>query len=106
MDVYNAGQPPGLAAAIMRDLVAKGYTQGQTGNAAPQPSARVLYGTGTATASNAAKIAACFGVAAQPSAQATLPGNATSVQAASSNDDTNAPLKVSGSARYGIPCVY
>jgi hypothetical protein len=43
---------------------------------------------------------------AQPSAQASLPGNATSVQQASSNDDTNTPLHVASTARYGIPCVY
>jgi LCP family protein required for cell wall assembly len=41
-----------------------------------------------------------------PSAQASLPGDATSVQAASPDDDTNTPLKVAGDAKYGIPCVY
>jgi LCP family protein required for cell wall assembly len=43
---------------------------------------------------------------AAPSAQATLPGDASSVQAATANNGTNAPLKVSGSAPFGIPCVY
>jgi LCP family protein required for cell wall assembly len=41
-----------------------------------------------------------------PSAQATLPGDATGVQQAGSNNGTNAPLNVSNSAKFGIPCVY
>jgi LCP family protein required for cell wall assembly len=46
------------------------------------------------------------GTGGASSAQATLPSNATSVQAANSNNGTNAPLKVSSNARFGIPCVY
>jgi hypothetical protein len=132
----------------MQALVAKGYTQGQTGNATAQSQTQVLYGPGSAA--NASAIASLFGVTAEPSsavssgtvevvlgsastvpgsltgssgsagssgfsgssggvapsAQATLPGNATSVQQAQKNNGTNAPLKVAGNARYGIPCVY
>jgi LCP family protein required for cell wall assembly len=151
VNVYNAGEAAGTAAQVMQALVAKGYTQGQTGNATAQSQTQVLYGPGSA-ASNASAIASLFGVTAQssgavssgtvevvlgsastvpsslagssgssnsagsgssgssggaaPSAQATLPGNATSVQQAQKNNGTNAPLKVTGNARYGIPCVY
>ena len=136
VDVYNAGQAPGSAAQVMQALVAKGYTQGQAGNASPQSATSVLYGQGPAAAANAARLASLFGVTAQPSstvsagviqvvlgsatpipgslavggaspsAQATLPGNATSVQQATRNNGTNAPLKVTSNASFGIPCVY
>jgi LCP family protein required for cell wall assembly len=138
VDVYNAGQGAGTAGQVMQALVAKGYTQGQTGNATTQSATQVLYGQGAAATANAAKIASIFGVKAQasstvsagavevvlgsgssipgsltggspsaaPSAQATLPGDATSVQAATANNGTNVPLKVTGSSRFGIPCVY
>jgi LCP family protein required for cell wall assembly len=138
VDVYNAGQGAGIAGQVMQGLVAKGYKQGQTGNATTQSATQVLYGQGAAAAANAAKIASIFGVKAQassavstgavevvlgsgssipgsltggspsaaPSAQASLPSDATSVQAATANNGTNAPLKVSGNARFGIPCVY
>jgi LCP family protein required for cell wall assembly len=46
------------------------------------------------------------GASASPSAQASLPANATSVQPITSANDTNDPLKVTKNAEYGIPCVY
>ncbi|MCL2585146.1 MAG: LCP family protein [Streptosporangiales bacterium] len=46
------------------------------------------------------------GSGGSPSAQATLPSDATGVQNATANNGTNAPLKVTGNAKYGIPCVY
>jgi LCP family protein required for cell wall assembly len=67
VDVYNAGQPAGTAGTVMSGLTGKGYTQGQSGNATAQSATGVLYGSGAATAANAAKIAAMFGVKAQPS---------------------------------------
>jgi hypothetical protein len=46
------------------------------------------------------------GASSSPSAQASLPANATSVQPITSANDTNDPLKVTKNAQYGIPCVY
>ena len=137
VDVYNAGQAPGVAAQVMQALVAKGYTQGQTGNATTQSTTQVLYGQGASAAANAAKVASLLGAKAEassavssgtiqvvlgsastvpssltggstsvPSAQATLPGNASGVQAATANNGTNTPLKVGSKAAFGIPCVY
>lgn len=46
------------------------------------------------------------GSGSAPSAQATLPSDATGVQNAMANNGTNSPLKVTDHAKYGIPCVY
>jgi LCP family protein required for cell wall assembly len=68
VDVYNAGAAAGTAGQVMQGLVAKGYTEGQTGNSASQsPQTQVLYGQGAAAAANAAKIASLFGAKAQSS---------------------------------------
>jgi LCP family protein required for cell wall assembly len=68
VDVYNANGVSGLAGEAMSDLVSKGYTQGETGNApAMQSATQVLYGSGASAQSNAAKIAGDFGVTAQSS---------------------------------------
>jgi LCP family protein required for cell wall assembly len=46
------------------------------------------------------------GASAAPSAQASLPANATDVQPITTGNDTNDPLTVTKNAPYGIPCVY
>jgi LCP family protein required for cell wall assembly len=46
------------------------------------------------------------GASAAPSAQASLPANATGVQPITTGNDTNDPLTVTKNAQYGIPCVY
>jgi LCP family protein required for cell wall assembly len=72
VDVANANGIGGLAAEVMTGLVSKGYTQGQTGNAAAtQTATQVLYGSGASAQSNAAKIAGVFGVTAQSSGAVT-----------------------------------
>lgn len=136
VDVYNAGEAAGAAGQVMQGLVAKGYTQGTTGNTTTQSATQVLYGAGASAQANAAKIAQIFGIQAEasssvnsgtievvlgsqstppasltgsgsaPSAQATLPSDATDVQNAMANNGTNSPLKVTGNAKFGIPCVY
>jgi LCP family protein required for cell wall assembly len=68
VDVYNGGSTPGLAAAVSRALVTKGYEAGAVGNA-PQSQtvttgSQVFYGAGAAA--NADKIADDFGATAGP----------------------------------------
>jgi LCP family protein required for cell wall assembly len=71
VDVLNGGQTAGLASRVSGALIESGFRQGQVGNATAQSATQVLYGTGTANAANAAKIAAAFGVAATASASVT-----------------------------------
>jgi LCP family protein required for cell wall assembly len=130
VDIYNAGNTPGLAGQLSRALTAVGYKAGKVANVPSQSSTEVLYGTGAAA--NAAKIAGYFtGVTANASAmiaaghvEVLLGTDATAVPAsiaatssslASSTSSSPASPKPSPSqsgvvtvkpnAPYGIPCV-
>ena len=97
VDVYNAGQSAGSAAAVMQALVGKGYTEGETGNATSESATEVLYGQGAAAAANAAKIASLFGVKARPSSAVSagaiqvLLGSASAIPGSLSGASSSAP---------------
>jgi LCP family protein required for cell wall assembly len=97
VDVYNAGQGAGTAAAVMQGLVGKGYTEGETGNATSQSATEVLYGQGAAAAANAAKIASLFGAKAQPSSSVStgtievVLGSASAIPGSLSGASSSAP---------------
>ena len=133
VDVYNGGGTPGLAGQLSQALTSAGFTAGNVGNIAAQPSTQVLYGQGAEA--SAAKIAGHFsGVTAAAGSsvaaghvQVLLGTDATSVpagigSAASSaspasspsasptssadNGQAGAPVTVAPNAKYCIPCVY
>jgi LCP family protein required for cell wall assembly len=138
VDVLNGGAASGLAAEMSQALTEAGFKAGEVGNAAPQSSTQVLYGTGGAA--SAAKVASYFnGVTATASSRVapghvelvlgpdavSVPasitaGSATSATSSptaspspsatptssSNNGQAGAPVTVSPSAPYGIPCVY
>ena len=116
VDVYNAGETAGLASSVSAGLVAAGFTKGQVANnATTQSTTEVLYGSGAAAKANAARIAALFGVTAQPGGSvtaghvqvvlgtsATLPSFSSpspglSASPASSSSSSPSPSSTSGS---------
>jgi hypothetical protein len=122
VDVYNAGNTPGLAKEVSDALVKDGYTQGIVQNATtPLTTTEVLYGTGAAT--SAARIASLFNVTATASgnvaagrvqvilgADASLPGS--SGTASPSSTSSAVPLPTTGAqggavvpGKNGIACV-
>jgi LCP family protein required for cell wall assembly len=131
VDVYNAGNTPGLAKQVSDALVKQGYTAGVVQNATtPLSATEVLYGTGAAT--SAAHIASMYSVTASASASvsaghvqvilganATGPGVSSSSSSSSSASSSASPSSTSSpvsipttgaqggliSAKNGIPCV-
>jgi hypothetical protein len=135
VDAYNSSQTPGLASALSRALVGKGYKTGAIAEySTPLPLTTVTYGAGAA--GNAAQIAKYFGVTATASSsvaaghvQVILSGSATALPpalggpaatpsatpSASASATSGTPsittangnsITVAPNAKYGIPCVY
>jgi hypothetical protein len=125
VDVYNAGDTARLASNVSAGLVAAGFTQGQVANTTTQPATEVSFGSGAAAQANAARIAALFGVTAQPSSSvsaghvkvvlgtsATLPsfsslspGSAVSGPASSSSPSSSSTSAANNGAAGGVVSV-
>jgi LCP family protein required for cell wall assembly len=123
VDVLNGGSTPGLAGHVSAALVRVGYRPGLVGNTSNRTTTTVLYGAGAAAGGS--KIAALFGVTAQPSASvsarhveillgasATVPASiAAGLNSASATPSPVVVIPTSGpqggavSSATGIPCV-